>query len=211
MAVLRRLRDRVLGHPQVYLAVQKAFGSDRLRRRSVDLLDLKPGERVLDIGCGVAYVLDYMPPVTYFGFDTNSHYIDFARRRYGSRGHFYCEELAERHLASLPPIDAALLMGLLHHVPDEVAGTIIDLACRALAPSGRLITLDPCFEERGSAVARYVAASDRGRYVRDQAGYLGLVSRRFATTEPVVLRNTGRIPSTEIVMRCAGPVRSPPD
>jgi SAM-dependent methyltransferase len=208
MASLRRVRDRVLGHPRVYLAVQRIFGSDRLRRLCVDCLEPREGERILDVGCGVGYVLDYMPRVAYYGFDTNSRYIEYARRRFAGRGSFYCEDLAPRHLTALPPIDGALLLGLLHHVPDDVAETIVDLVCRALAPNGRMVTLDPCFEKHGSAVARYVASSDRGAYVRHQPGYLALVSRRFTTTDAVLWRNTGRIPSTEIIMRCSGPIRS---
>ena len=208
MGALRSFRDRVLGHPRVYLAVQRLLGADRLRRRCVDLLEPREGERILDVGCGVGYVLDYLPPISYYGFDTNRRYIEYARRRYAGRGHFYCEDLAPRHLEALPPIDGALLMGLLHHVPDDVGHAIVDLVCRALAPNGRMVTLDPCLEEHGSAVARYVAKSDRGAYVRDQPGYVALLSRRFTTTDAVLWRNTGRIPSTEIIIRCSGPVPS---
>ena len=202
----RRLRDGALGRARVYLAVQKLLGADRLRRRCVDRLQPRDGERILDVGCGPGYILDYMPSVIYHGFDTNPDYIEYARRRFAGHGHFYCEEFTVRHLDTLFPVDAALLMGVLHHLPNDVGHAVVDLMRQVLAPAGRLITLDPCLEEGGSAIARYMATNDRGAYVRDRRGYLSLVSDRFARTEVELCRNVCRVPTTEIIMRCSGPV-----
>ena len=46
----------------------------------------KPGDKVIDIGCGSAEVLRYLPDVDYIGIDINPDYIAFARRTYGSKG-----------------------------------------------------------------------------------------------------------------------------
>jgi len=47
-----------------------------------------PGDKVIDIGCGSAEVLRYLPDVDYIGIDINPDYIAFARRTYGNKGTF---------------------------------------------------------------------------------------------------------------------------
>jgi SAM-dependent methyltransferase len=36
--------------------------------------------RVLDIGCGPAYIVEYLRGATYFGFDINSRCIAYAQK-----------------------------------------------------------------------------------------------------------------------------------
>ncbi len=68
---------KFLESPVVYIALQRALGSDRLRRICLDqFVKLRKGERVLDLGCGPGYILEYMPPVDYVGFDTSCGDID---------------------------------------------------------------------------------------------------------------------------------------
>src|SRR5690606_33354383 len=66
-AVLPGLKS-LLSHHALYTGLQRAVGADRLRFRCLDELDLRPGECVLDLGCGPAYYLDRLPSgVRYFG------------------------------------------------------------------------------------------------------------------------------------------------
>src|SRR6476469_6442022 len=108
--------DRILKYPPAYLALQKTLGSPRLRQICVDVLAPRSGERILDIGCGPGYILEYLPPVDYYGFDTELRYVNYARRKYPTKGTFYCEEFTQAHVESLEPFDAVLFMGLLHHL-----------------------------------------------------------------------------------------------
>ena len=59
--ILAHLHD-LLRSPPVYIRWQRILGADRLRQICLDqFLQLREGERVLDIGCGPGYILDYMP------------------------------------------------------------------------------------------------------------------------------------------------------
>jgi len=192
----------LLGHAAVYLALQKAFGADRLRRLCVDILSPQAQERILDIGCGPAYILDYMPSVTYHGFDTEYRYIKYAKRKYCDRAlaQFYCGPFTEAHMEVLEPFDGIMCMGLLHHLPDDACHDMLNLVRKALKVGGRVVTLDPCFVHGQSAIARFVAAHDRGTFVRDEKGYLGIVQAHFAEVRHNIVHNIGRLPSTEIIM-----------
>lgn len=202
---------RTLSWSALYLTTQKLFGAHRLRRLCVGILDARNGERVLDVGCGPAYILDYLPSVAYYGFDAEPRYIRHARRRYGSRGSFAAEPVTAARLAGLPPFDGILLMGLLHHLPDDHCRQVLALLSSALTPGGRVVTLDPCFVAGQSRIARFVAAHDRGRYVRDEPGYRRLVDPSFAEVDVRVVHNVGRLPSTEIIMRLSAPCARPAD
>jgi hypothetical protein len=73
----------LMAHPRVYFWFQHALGADRLRRLCVDkIVCPAPGERMLDLGWGPGYVLEYPPAVDYVGFDTEAKHTDAARSRY---------------------------------------------------------------------------------------------------------------------------------
>lgn len=66
-----------------------SIGADRAISRYVDeILQPKAGMKVLNVGCGPANVLAYLPSVDYTGIDLTEKHIVHARQRYGERGRF---------------------------------------------------------------------------------------------------------------------------
>src|SRR5690606_25341736 len=131
----------ILSHPRVYSAVQNLLGAESVRKEFVeDQVRPAPGMRVLDIGCGPGDVLTYMQSVDYWGFDTSPEYIAHAQSVYGGRAKFFCKELHAADLRDLPPFDVVLAMGLLHHLDDDIAKNLVNMAAQALRPGGRLLT-----------------------------------------------------------------------
>jgi SAM-dependent methyltransferase len=197
---------RFLRSPAVYIYGQRFLGADRLRKICLDdFLKLREGERVLDIGCGPGYILDYMPPVDYVGFDTEPGYVEYAKEHYADRGRFFCEHFAQSHVTQFKPFDAIMLLGVIHHVDDAVAENLLGLLAKCLAPNGRVVTLDPCFVPTQSRISRWVAESDRGEFVRDEPSYRRLAERQFSDLGTRVVSNVCRIPSTELIMRLGRP------
>lgn len=194
----------LLGYVWVYVALQKGLGADRLRYRCID--ELAPGEAVLDVGCGPAYYFPRLPQnIRYFGFDTSARYVEYARGRWGDRASFRCEVFAEAHLAELPPIDTVMLLGVLHHMSDEECRDLLDLAGRALAPGGQVISVDTCYEPSQGVVSRWMSRNDRGGYVRDPAGFTALADKAFASVDGEVVSGVTRIPSSFWQMKMQAP------
>ncbi len=105
------------------------------------------------------------------------------RRHFGHRGTFFGEAFADRHLPLLPRFDGVLLLGLLHHLDDRDADALLALVARALAPNGRVVTLDTCSDPRHTPLARWISQHDRGRHVRTGEAFVALAERRFGRVE----------------------------
>jgi SAM-dependent methyltransferase len=205
--MLARLRQ-TLDNPAFYIALQKGIGADRIRYRCLDEAELKPGDRVLDVGCGPAYYFDRLPEVEYVGFDTSEPYIAYARRRFGGRGDFRCGILAAEQLSELGQFDVVLLFGLLHHLDDADCLTLLDLSARALAPGGRVVSCDTTVHEGQHRVSRWMSENDRGQYVRWPKSYDSLARARFGELETNVLDTLSRVPTSIYIMRMAAPLAS---
>lgn len=194
-----------LQHPRVYNASQWALGAHLARRASIQALELRSGERLLDIGCGPAYYFDDLPLCDYFGFDTDSRYISWANEKFRGRGSFRDVPYTDEHRRELGPFDGIMLMGLLHHLADDEADALLGLTARSLSPRGRVVTLDTVLFSGQSFVSRVLAQNDRGRHVRGPEGYLDLANRHFERVEHRVVGHTLRMPSAHFLMLMRGP------
>lgn len=194
----------VLGLPFVYTVFESAIGALAARRRVIrEHVRPKPGERILDIGCGPGDVVRFLPArVQYVGFDESAAYIETARRRFGHRARFYCERVREKTLAEGERFDIVLAFGILHHLDDPEAIALFRLAGQALRPGGRLFTLDGCFVPGQSRWARWLLRFDRGKNVRTQEEYLSLIGSEFTDVQAAIRNDIFWIPYTALVLQC---------
>jgi 2-polyprenyl-3-methyl-5-hydroxy-6-metoxy-1,4-benzoquinol methylase len=189
--------------PTFYDLLQGLLGAQACRREFVDAyVRPREGDKVLDIGCGTAHILECLPPVEYHGFDSSEEYVSAARQKYGSRGHFTCGMVKHQTLLGLPQFDIALAIGVLHHLDDPEAISLFSLARSALKPGGRLVTFNPCYGEGQSTIAKLIVGMDRGQNVRDREGYKGLARSVFSDVRPDVRHDMVRMPYTHIVLEC---------
>jgi cyclopropane fatty-acyl-phospholipid synthase-like methyltransferase len=162
-----------------------------------------PGDKILDIGCGPADILNYLPAVNYTGLDISPEYICSAKKRFGSRGRFFCNDVGLAKIeGEQGTFDLVLAIGVIHHLDDAQAARLFDLARLALRPTGRLVTYDGCYVAQQSRIARWMLAKDRGKFVRTRDEYLRLASTRFSKVEPHLRHDLLRVPYTHLIMRC---------
>lgn len=195
---------RVLALPMMYSLFADVVGGDSRRKYVDQYIRPRPNARVLDIGCGPADLLEYLPPtVRYTGFDASQSYIDAASKRFGKRGSFFCERVDEQVINRIGKFDIAIATGVLHHLDDADAISLFEIARQALVPGGRLITLDGCYTPAQSRLARYIISRDRGEHVRKDSAYEQLARRVFPHVEVSVRHDLMRIPYTHIIMQCS--------
>ena len=195
----------LLRHVSAYVLLQRVVGADRLRYRCIE--EIRPGETVLDVGCGPAYYFPRLPqPVKYHGFDTDAPYIDWATKRFGGENaSFHCGIFDEAAARSLPPTDVVLLLGLLHHLSDEQCTSLLNLTASVLSPGGRVISVDTCFEPTQGRISRWMSENDRGEYVREPAAFEKLAMQSFGEVEGEVLNDATHVPSSYWMMRMTAP------
>lgn len=178
------LLRRLLELPGIYDGFQKLSGGVRCRQCYVrDHLRPEPGWQVLDIGCGTGDMLKSFPAVQYYGFDPSPSYIARARARNIPNSNFQCGILTERNLPKPGTFDLVHSSGVLHHLNNDQAVELLQVAAQALKVGGRFCTLDGCYYSGQSRLSRWVLSMDRGQFVRDEAEYLRLAHQVFAKVE----------------------------
>jgi len=172
------------------------------RNFSISHVRAYTGSRLLDLGCGTAQILEYLPQgVDYFGYDINAKYIAAAQAKFRDKGKFVCKMLEKSELDGLPPFDIVLACGLLHHLDDGAAKKVIHLAKYALKLGGRFVSIDPVFVAGQNPIARFIVSQDRGQNVRDADGYLALAHHEFPGAIGMVSHRK-LIPYTHWIMEC---------
>lgn len=194
---------RFLALPVVYRLFSNLLGAHRSRIECVaEYIRPKASDRVLDCGCGPADLLEYLPDVDYVGIDIDADYIAEARSRFGDRATFRLGSLGMETMTEEAHYDLVLAWGVLHHLADEQVREFMSLARRSLKPTGRLVTLDPCYTEGQSRVARYLLDRDRGQHVRSLEEWPHLVRPTFPSAAFHVRHDLLRIPYTHLIMEC---------
>mgnify|MGYP001578925810 CR=1 FL=1 len=193
----------ILASPHLYDLFQRMVGVDAWRQDFVKRFVRPQGfERVLDIGCGTARILDDLPAgVVYFGFDASQSYIAAARERYGQRAHLTCALVSEMAIEEAGRFDLVLVSGVLHHLDDMQANQLLEVARFALREGGRLVAIDPCHALGQSRIAQYVIRRDRGQDVRTAPAYEALARAVFNDVQGQIVHRRW-IPYTHWVMEC---------
>jgi len=196
------LRNQLLENPWIYDRFQNFVYRAGQRNKFVsDLISPKPGLRFLDVGCGTADVLRHLPQIEYLGIDSNNHYIEIARQRYGDRGDFQVADVRDSEFSSRGRFDRILLLGVLHHLSDPECSELLARLALILEPDGYLVTLDPAFQEQQGLISWLVSRSDRGRFVRHHERYRELLQTNFSLETAVIRDDFLRLPSCTSLFR----------
>ena len=192
---------RAITVPWFYKGFQFALGADKFLRRFADeILQIKRGMTVLDVGCGPANILPYLPDIDYTGVDLNERHIAFARERHGQRGRFFVADAATGLHGARRTFDVIKMTGVLHHLSDDECRCLIRSVTPLLKSTGRFVTIDNVWLPKQRIVPRLMNKADSGNNVRTPEGYLALLSGLPLRVESRTFHDLLRIPYDHFVM-----------
>ncbi len=144
-STFQKISRRYDWHMRCYNLVGLRIGEHR--RHAVELLNLKQGDRVVDLGCGTGlsfpHIMERIGPEGHLtGVDMTAGMLACARERCDRAG-WHNVELVQSEITSYvfpEGIDAVISTGVMGYISEY--GRVIQNAARALAPGGRLVILD---------------------------------------------------------------------
>ena len=188
----------ILRHPAIYQFYQELGGFFGARVAAIrEYLEIRPGARVIDIGCGPGHIVRHLPrDIDYIGLDIDAAGIAYARARFGDRGRFAVRLFDAAAVRDLGPADVVMMNGVMHHIGDPDLAATLGHVGDVLKPGGTLFTLDGCYAAGQSRIARWLLDNDRGVHVRDAEGYRRLLARSFTDVAMHVRDDYSRLPYT---------------
>jgi ubiquinone/menaquinone biosynthesis C-methylase UbiE len=171
-----------------------------LARYANEVIRAEAGMKVLDVGCGPADILAYLPAVDYTGIDLNVKHIEFAQCRYADRGRFIIGNASDDLNQQEGAFDLVIVSGLLHHLTDSECLVLFASLRRLLKPGGRIVTIDNVWLPQQRFVARTLIGMDSGLNVRTPDGYLRLLDNSAFEVESRIYHDLSRVPYDHFCM-----------
>jgi ubiquinone/menaquinone biosynthesis C-methylase UbiE len=164
-ALLLQTNGQVIRWPVLYELILRVVTRNKeqeFRRYILDLAGLKPGEAVLDVGCGTGtqaiLAKEYVGEAgSVSGIEPAMEMVNYARRKAARRGLSVDIKPGVIEQLNYPDksFDVILCIIVMHHMPDETKVLGIKEMARVLKPGGRLLVVDsnlqllPSFEQDG--------------------------------------------------------------
>ena len=169
MGAARRAIDRLLELPVVYQAWQATHNREKIDFVTSHIR-VRPGLRVVELGCGPGTNAHLFAGCDYTGIDINPQYIASAQRRFPQHT-FVCADLLAYDFGAAT-YDWGLVNSFLHHLDDD--GVRATLGSTARIHAGGILVLELVLPPEPS-MARWLALADRGRFARSKEAWRALV------------------------------------
>lgn len=181
--MFQTLLNRISAHPGLWgflrRVVEDGFDAEKdVIRRELDPWRDRGKRQFLDFGCGTGEFSICFPPESYTGVDIARHYIHYAAHR--RPGRYAVMSGAGLGFAS-GSFDGALVLGVFHHLPDDLVRTTLADLHRVLRPGAALLVMEDIPSPRPWNVPGHLMHwLDRGDYIRQDDAYRALMQPYFA-------------------------------
>jgi SAM-dependent methyltransferase len=155
----------------VWLFAKLLFGSSEraLRNTTADLVQLRPGEAVLDVGCGTGSLTMVAKERVgetgrVCGIDPGLQQITRARRQAARKSLSIDFQMGVIERLAFPDqsFDVVLSTLMMHHLPDDLKRQGLAEIARVLKPGGRLLVIDFKRREKHQGQSARLGAGEMG-------------------------------------------------
>ncbi|MCA1744227.1 MAG: class I SAM-dependent methyltransferase [Bacteroidales bacterium] len=200
---MKKLKQ-ILGLAKIYQLYQWMVGANNYTKLFANqYICYQKNEKILDIGCGPADILKYLPKeVDYTGIDMNKDYILNARRKYPDK-QFVCADITTNDVAIENELfDTVFFIGVQHHLSDSEMEATLRFAKSKLKKGGRLLALEPVVTTSRGRIEKWFMDNDRGKFIRSADHYQQITTQVITNYAQTILKNTMNIPFTIIIIEC---------
>jgi SAM-dependent methyltransferase len=185
------LLDRLSQMPRLWMALRGLVEDGFRGEKEAIARELRPWDAVgqrefLDFGCGTGAFAECFPRQHYTGFDPARHYVRYAGRN--QRGRFAIMAGQELGFAS-QRFDAALVLGVFHHLPDAIGRAAAAELYRVLRPGATLLVMEDIDPAWWNLPGHAMHLIDRGKFIRSDADYRALFHPYFELTRAYPMRS----------------------
>lgn len=185
------LLDQLSEMPRLWMALRSLVEDGFRGEKEAIARELRPWEGVgrrefLDFGCGTGAFAECFPPEHYTGFDPAPHYIRYAGRH--RRGRFALM-LGQSLGFAAQRFDAALVLGVFHHLPDELGRSAAAELYRVLKPGATLLVMEDIDPSWWNIPGHMMHLIDRGKFIRSDSDYRSLFHPYFELKRSYPMRS----------------------
>lgn len=186
--MLGRLADRLGRNPRISDFCRSLLEAGFRGEKMVIRERLDPRARTIDVGCGTGTYAGCFEAGGYLGVDINEPHLEHARRKFP--GHRFQKVDGVAIGSGDASFDQALICGVLHHCPDDIARAILAETRRLLLPAGRLLLMeDVPSRSKANLIGRAVHALDLGRNIRPAGTYEAIFDGIFGIQDRFEMRS----------------------
>jgi SAM-dependent methyltransferase len=183
--------DNISTTPRAWNALRWVVEAGFHGEREVIARELRPwhGDTRLfiDFGCGTGEFAGEFPAGRYVGIDVSTTYLRFARRN--RPGSYLASDGAALPFVAAS-FDAALVVGVLHHLPDDIARAAMHELARVLRTGATALVIEDIPPPDAWNVAGYLMHSiDRGGYIRNDPAYRTIFGTGFSIISTYTMRS----------------------
>lgn len=183
--------DRLSESPRLWNNLRWLVEAGFVGERLAIARELRPWRgdtrRFLDFGCGTGEFAAEFPADRYVGIDPSTIYLRFAGQQ--RSGSYVASDGANLALAN-KSFDAALVLGVLHHLPDVIATAAMRELARVLKPGATALVIEDIPPPNGDNLPGHLMHwLDRGGHIRDEAAYRALFGAAFTLVRTYPMRS----------------------
>ncbi|NOK61292.1 MAG: class I SAM-dependent methyltransferase [Chloroflexi bacterium AL-W] len=190
--MLQKPLDELSRIPQTWNVLRYVVEAGFRGEKAVIEGELQPwqdvGQRLfLDFGCGTGAFAACFPSRQYVGVDIATHYVQYAHTaRSGGYGVMDGSALALQG----EQFDAALVLGVFHHLPDAIVRASVAELSRVLKPGATLLVMEDIAPPDVWNVAGHAMHwLDRGGFIRSDESYRMLLHPYFMLQKTYTMRS----------------------